>query len=216
VWIPNGVDLSLFSNCKTATETSDRVFSLMYFGAHGQANGLDNILYAMQKINDLGLSKKLTFRMIGNGPLKPSLIELAQKTLKLPNVSFEASVPKNQIPGLASEADAFIFNLIDIPVFKFGISSNKLFDFMAADRPTICCCESSNNPIAEADAGITVPPGNPDQLAQAILYLMQLPHNERIQMGRRGRLYIEKNHNFELLAKRLATTLDESVKEYFK
>lgn len=63
------------------------------------------------------------------------------------------SRPKNKIPDTAAAADGFIFNLADIPVFKYGIRSNKLFDFMAAGRPVLFCCNSINNPVADAGAG---------------------------------------------------------------
>lgn len=213
VWIPNGVDLSLFPINKAALKATKEPFSLMYFGAHGQANGLDNVLYAMAILKNNGISKSITLRIIGDGPLKPELIGLAKK-LNLSNVYFEPPVPKKKIPSLASEADAFVFNLINAPVFKFGISSNKLFDFMAGNRPIIFSCDAANNPVAEAEAGLTVPSGNPEELAQAILQLTRMSSEERIQMGAKGRHYVEKNHDFDLLAKHLATVLEESVEEY--
>jgi glycosyltransferase involved in cell wall biosynthesis len=205
VWIPNGVDLSLFPQPFTATTSSE--FILMYFGAHGQANGLDNVLLAMQALQQMPETDHIRLRLIGDGPLKRQLMQQAE-ALGLKNVNFEAPVPKNQIPALAAQAHAFVFNLIDAPVFKFGISSNKLFDFLAAARPILFSCDAANNPVAEAQAGITVMPRQPQALAEAILKVSRLSTDERNRMGRAGRQYVENNHSFELLAQRLANTLN--------
>lgn len=209
VWIPNGVDLSLFPEPSPA-KPSDK-FTLMYFGAHGGANGLDNVLRAMRELQHMPDAGHICLRLIGDGPLKPKLVQMAHEW-GLKNVTFEAPVPKSQIPKLALQADTFVFNLIDAPVFRYGISSNKLFDFMAAGRPIIFSCDASNNPIADAQAGLTVPPGQPQTLAKAIIRVAALPAEDRYLMGNAGREYVEKNHRFDLLAKRLADTLDAVVR----
>lgn len=204
VWVPNGVDLDRFPSPKPPAPGTS--FSLMYFGAHGGANGLDNVLSAMRLLRD----HPVRLRLIGDGPAKPSLMKLASD---LPSVQFEPPVPKNAIPAIAAEADAFVFNLIDAPVFKYGISSNKLFDFMAAGRPIVFACDASNNPVADAGAGVTVRPGNPDELRDAILRLSKASADDRIEMGNRARAYVEKNHDFRSLAGKLASILPRSQNE---
>lgn len=205
VWIPNGVELEGYPEPSQPPEK--RVFTLMYFGAHGQANGLACLLHAMAEIRRMPSMQHVKLRLIGDGPLKPELQRLAQE-LCLDNVEFSAPVPKREIPALASDADAFVFNLVDAPVFRFGISSNKLFDFLAGARPIVFCCDASNNPVADAGAGVTVPPGDPVALAKAIQSVVEMPAEQRAQMGRAGRSYVEKNHSFNTLAAQLAATLD--------
>lgn len=209
IWIPNGVDLESFPVRPPMAPSSDR-FTLMYFGAHGAANGLDNLLAAMQLVAQVPAGIRICLRLIGDGPLKPFLMAMASER-GLTNVSFEDPVPKSRIPALAARADAFVFNLIDAPVFRYGISSNKLFDFLAAGRPVIFCCASSNNPVGEAGAGITVPPEDPPALAAAIVELASVPEAELIRMGQAGRLYLDANHGMEKLAGRLAFALDASL-----
>jgi glycosyltransferase involved in cell wall biosynthesis len=208
VWIPNGVDLSLFPNPAAPAPSED--FTLMYFGAHGQANGLDNVLNAMNELQRQGGNEHIKLRLIGDGPLKPQLQQQAA-ALALRNVSFEPPVPKSQIPVLAAQADAFVFNLIDAPVLRYGISSNKLFDFLAAARPIIFSCDASNNPVQDAKAGITVKPGDPKALAEAVKQMASLSALDREQMGRFGRLYVEQNHSFDQLAQKLAQTLNTAL-----
>jgi glycosyltransferase involved in cell wall biosynthesis len=210
VWVPNGIELDIFPppTPKAASDT----FTLMYFGAHGTANGLDNVIKAMDEVRKKEPEKAISLRIIGDGPLKADLIKFAGE-LNLTNVSFEAPVPKKQIAQLASKADAFVFNLIDAPVFKYGISSNKLFDFMACGRPVIFSCDAGNNPVEAAAGGVTVPAGNPPALAQAIIDLADLPEDERQRMGAANRKHIEENYEFNLLGAKFAGALNRAVEK---
>ena len=210
-WIPNGVELEGSSEPEPADDKDS--FTFMYFGAHGTANGLDTVLRAMQLIEQDPALSRIRLRLIGDGPQKKSLQALGE-SLRLSRVSFEEPVPKSDIPALASEADAFVFNLVDAPVFKYGISSNKLFDFLAAARPIVFCCRSANNPVSEAGAGLTVPPGKPDELAQAMARLADSPLTERRTMGRDGRAYVIQRHDFRALAKQFALVLDDAYDDF--
>lgn len=210
LWIPNGVDLSMFGRQEWMARRGGEPFTLMYFGAHGEANGLENVLRAMALLQQRNLPVRL--RLIGDGPRKPALVSLATD-LALSNTEFSPPVPKSRIPGLAAEADAFVFNLVDAPVFRYGISSNKLFDFLAAGRPIVFCCDAANNPVAEARAGVTVRPGNPTALADAIASLIAVPESERKAMGERGRTHVEENYGFDALAGRFAAALNDCLSE---
>ncbi|MEJ0009718.1 MAG: glycosyltransferase family 4 protein [Alphaproteobacteria bacterium] len=209
VWIPNGVDTSLFADVAPPPERAE--FTFMYFGAHGNANGLDTLLRAMQSVEARDPSVHL--RLIGDGPRKPGLEALARE-LGLARVSFEPPVAKQDIPRLAAEADAFVFILVAAPVFrKYGISANKLFDFMAAARPLVFACDAGNDPVAEVRAGVSVAAQDAPALAEAMLALAVLPLAERQAMGARGRDYVLARHDFAMLAKKLADTLAVSMAE---
>lgn len=204
-WIPNGVDLDGFP--WRSKEENTGVFTFMYFGAHGDANGLENLLDAMSYLQSANGLDGIRLRLIGDGPNKAALMQKAQD-LSLTQISFEDPVPKSEIPSLAAQADAFIFNLIDAPVFQFGISSNKLFDFMAAGRPIIFCCDAGNNPVDDAKGGITVPPGVPVKLAEAMKKLVFLPREELQMLGDNARNYVKRVNDYKSLAGKLAVVLN--------
>jgi glycosyltransferase involved in cell wall biosynthesis len=211
VWIPNGVDLSGYPDPRPRQRNEDDPFVLMYFGAHGQANGLDNLLYAMKLVSDSVSPGMIKLRMVGDGPLKPDLIRLAEE-LALSNISFEPPVPKKMIPSLASAADAFVIPVPDIPrLYRYGISPNKLFDYLAAARPIVIALNAAYNPVEESGGGITVPPDNPEALAQAILEVSRMSEDDRYRMGCAGRCYVAENHCYNHLVRRLAATLDACV-----
>lgn len=209
LYLPNGVDLSDFS----AERAPDRVpFTLMYFGAHGAPNGLNTMLDAAVELERKPASRPVVWRFVGEGTHKARLVKRA-KELRLRSVSFEGRVPKSRIPSLASEADAFVVNLRDLPVYRYGISLNKIFDYLAARRPVIFASAARNDPIAEAGAGITVPPEDPSVMAGAVRHLVGLSREERDEMGARGRRYIEERHGYERLGESLERALKRVVEK---
>ncbi|GJG94629.1 glycosyltransferase family 4 protein [Cupriavidus pauculus] len=212
-WIPNGVDLSLFPPPTPARAVAPtEPFTLMYFGAHGQANGLENVLHAMKLVQDRPEGQHIILRMVGDGGLKPALMAQAQQ-LGLSNVIFEPPVPKTHIPTVAMEADAFVIAVRDLPqLYRYGISMNKLFDYLAAGRPIVMASSAANNPVADAAAGLTVAAEQPEALADAIIRIASTPLEARQRMGRAGREYVERHHSFQLLAQHLAGVLDEACR----
>ena len=207
VWIPNGVDLSRFTCIKA--DKLDKQFKVMYLGAHGQANALDVLLEAARAVQDKGYDD-IRFILIGDGPEKPKLIELAQ-ALSLKNVEFRIPVRKAQVPQALSEADVTVSILNDLSLYRYGISLNKLFDYAAAGKPLILAGSPANNIVEEAQCGITVPPRDPQALAEAIIKLYRMPPPEREAMGQRGREYVERYHSISVLADKLESCLKEVI-----
>lgn len=204
IYLPNGIDLTLFP--EPAAKQKDEHFTFMYFGAHGNGNALDTLLYAMQKIEKAYPNTTIRLRLIGDGPLKPTLVALSS-SLGLKHVTFEAPIAKRDIPALAAQADALIFHVVDMPVLKYGISANKLFDYLAARRPVIFACNAPNNPVADAQAGLTIAACDADAMANAMQEMAMITHTELGAMGDRGRAYVSKMHSTKALGQTLFDTI---------
>jgi glycosyltransferase involved in cell wall biosynthesis len=195
VWIPNGADLRRYRDIERYQGGNGHQFTIMYLGAHGRMNALDVILDAASLLKQ---NANIRFVFVGDGPARNELIERA-KSKSIENVEFRGSVPKNELLQIMSEADAFVYNLEDLP-FKYGVSSNKLFDYLASGRPIVFAGNTANNPVTEAGAGFAVPPRNPQRLADAILQLAALSPAERIAMGNSGQAYMREKHDIRRLA----------------
>jgi len=205
-WVPNGVDLSKFNiNGEDDLNKNNNEFVVMYVGALGTANNLDVAIDSANILKNKYSNIKFVF--VGDGLEKSKLVQKA-KLLKLDNVEFRNPVEKKEIPRLLRKADALFFNLPNLPVFKYGISSNKLFDYLASGKPIIFSCSSINNPVDEADAGITISPDNPQVLAEAVIKLHNIPAYKRQEMGKRGKDYVKKYHDIPMLV--------DSMEEVFK
>jgi glycosyltransferase involved in cell wall biosynthesis len=210
VWVPNGIDVSL--SLKEEHKTHTGLFTIMYAGNHGFGNGLENIVKCAEILNNAGHSR-IIFRLIGDGPQKEYLRRIAAEK-NLSNIRFEEPVPKKDIPTVLKQADAFIMLMKDSPVFKWGVSPNKLFDYLYAARPIIFAVNAYNNPVKEGKAGITVPPEDPQKLAEAVIRLYNMSYDERMQMGLNGQKYVLENHDFTALGAKLEKALLESIAIY--
>lgn len=209
VWIPNGIELGSAPENPPRPEPTD-VFKLMYFGAHGQANALGTVIDAMDRLQSMKLPLPVSLHLIGDGPQKQEL-QARATALGLTNVVFHPPVPKSEIAALAATADAFVLSVCDLPnLYRYGISMNKLFDYMAAGRPVLMASAAVNDPVADAGAGLTVPPEKPELLAEAMAQMVRLPHEDRVRMGKAGRAHVVEHYGFDRLSQRLAQTLDEA------
>jgi glycosyltransferase involved in cell wall biosynthesis len=206
IWVPNGVDISRFKDAPPESVNHEG-FQMIYLGAHGRANAIDVLIQAAKIVLDRGLHE-IRFVLIGDGPEKPRLTELA-KELGLANVEFRNPIPKTEVPNALCEADSFLFNLEDVSVFIYGISPNKLFDYMAAGKPVITSVEAPDNLVEKARCGLMVPPRDPEALAEAIIKIYEMPPEEREAMGRRGREYVAEHHSISRLAGLMEHTLRE-------
>lgn len=205
VWIPNGVDMARYTNLRHYDGSIGERFTVMYLGGLLYANKIDSILEAAKILQDR-CSDNVKFVFVGDGSDKPRLIQLANM-LGLQNIEFRGLVPKTKIAEVMNEADSFIFSLQDLPLYKYGISLNKMCDYLASGRPIIFAGESAYNPIRDAKAGISVPPGQPLAIANAINQLMSLTPEKRIRMGQNGLDHLKKYHDIRLLAMRLESAL---------
>jgi len=124
IWISNGVDLDNINYMKK--QETDK-FTISYTGAIGVANNLALLVDVAERLKD---KKDIFFRIVGDGVQKEKLKELV-KLKKLKNISIEDPVAKNEVSKILQSSDVLYFNLKDSPVFNYGISSNKLFDYMA-------------------------------------------------------------------------------------
>jgi len=209
-YLPNGIDTELYPPLKPPANSDS--FTALFFGAHGPANGLDTILHAAKKLQDNKNSIHIRIQFIGDGNSKPSLLKLRDE-LQLNNVEFFERMNKKELFIKAQQADAFIFHLKNMPVLqRYGVSANKLFDYLMCGRPVLFACNSYNDPVKEAGAGISIPPNNPDAMADALLHLSKTNHEERQAMGERGRKWVIKNHDLGKLAQRLEKVLVDITK----
>lgn len=208
-WIPNGVDMEQVPLPQPPAHK--RRLVALYAGAHGIANNLDLILDAAYLLKVKGWDSAIEFKLIGDGPEKSRLIERA-RSLGLANVRFEDPIPKNHVFKVLSDGDILLLALKDSPLFRFGVSPNKLFDYMAVARPIVFAGNSPGNPVEQAQAGYVVSPSRPEELAQAIYHLTQLSLEERWAMGLRGRSFLEKHHSVKRLVDRLEEVFESVLK----
>ncbi len=205
VYIPNGIDVAEWNEQKMPlpeehqqvleSARRDQKLLIGYTGAHGLANALDTVIDAAKLLGN----EPVRFLLVGHGPEKARLVDRCSSE-GIQNVLFLPAVSKPAVPGLLSAMDVLYIGLKSEPLFRFGVSPNKLIDYMMAGRPILYAIESGNNPVMDASCGFSTPPENPAALAASIRQILALSSTSRHQMGARGREYCLQHHDYRILA----------------
>ena len=128
--------------------------------------------------------------LLGDGKEKANLVAQSE-AMGLENLLFLPPLPKAEMRAALAMADVCLAILKPIEMYK-TVYPNKVFDYMAAGRATILAIGGVIREVVEAgDAGVFVPPGDPEALASAIRQLAAEPERVK-QMGLNGRSLPEK------------------------
>jgi len=202
LWITNGTDLELFKVLPDVGENEEKdTFDIYYAGAHGLANGLDQIFDQLTVIMARHPQVRLT--LVGDGPLKQHLIERAGKE-NLP-VRFLDAVPKKELPAILNKADALLVYLEPCSLYRYGISLNKLADYHAMGKPILFVGDCAENPVIQSGAGMVAK--TIEEFPSIVEKMIRMNPEEKKLMGEKGRSYAEENYNWEKLAKITSDTL---------
>ena len=109
-------------------------------------------------------------------------------------------IPKAAVGSLLGLADIGYLSLRAEPLFRFGISPNKLFDYMQAGLPVIAAVRAGNDPVSAAGCGRQVDPEDTGAIAAALRWIADLDPAERRQIGERGRQHVLAAHTYGQLA----------------
>ena len=192
-YIPYGTDVDMFnpgvdgSSIRTELGVDDK-FVVLYAGALGQANDIDTILRAAERLKD---EDKIRFMLFGDGKERKRLGAEAER-MQLSNVIFAGVRAKKEMPRVVASADVCLAILQDIPMFRTTYP-NKVFDYMAAGRATVLVIDGVSRQLIETSGGgVYVQPGDDAKLAEKIIELSKYP--KRVQgMGRSAREYLVKH-----------------------
>ncbi|MDP8244487.1 MAG: glycosyltransferase family 4 protein [Candidatus Hinthialibacter antarcticus] len=206
--IPNGVDVERFSSSQATNQIRDEYnlqnkFLITYAGALGLANNIDLLLHAA---NHLKKHTDIHFLIVGDGKERPHL-ELLKEQLHLSNVTFAGTRPKSEIPEILLSSDVCTAVLQDIPMFRMTYP-NKVFDYMAASKPTLLAIDGViRQVIEECDGGCYVSPSDANAYADAVLNYYQ-NRNLASEQGIRARDYVFKHFNRHTHAEQFVEVLE--------
>jgi glycosyltransferase involved in cell wall biosynthesis len=206
-YIPNGIVLKEWET-KNPTHPHDEFFRKLkndqktivgYIGGHAISNALETLIDAAKLAQ--GTNPNLMFVLVGGGTEKRQLISKA-KELELDNISFLDPVPKNSVPALLDEMDILYLGWHNNPLYRFGISPNKLMDYMMAGKPIVHSVNAGNDFVADSGCGISVEPDSPALIVNALAKIAEMSKEDQARIGSKGRDFVLKNHNYKVLAQK--------------
>lgn len=179
-YINNGIDLEAFEyNCAhfqiedEDLNNKDNI-NIVYTGSIRRVNNLDLLLDAAKQVKD----ERVRFLIWGDGDqaerLKKRVVEE-----EIGNVVFKGKVEKKYVPYIVREATlCFAHNEATEMDYLYGISYNKIFDYLAAKKPVICDFPSKYNPVIQEKAGIEINCQSPETISEAISELANMDRKE--------------------------------------
>lgn len=206
--INNGVDLKTFRENQNKYQIQNEdldnpdIFKVIYTGSIRKVNNLGLLLDAAKKVEN----PKIRFLIWGAGD---ELDALRQRVVeeKIDNVKFQGVVEKKYVPYIVSKADLNIAHNSPAPLFRFGISFNKLFDYLAAGKPILSDFPCPYNPAVVMKAGIQVDEPNAENIAKAIESFAIISAEQYKEFENNARTAAEE-YDFENLTRKLLAVIE--------
>ncbi len=201
--IPNGADLDIMTPGPKDNAVRKQLglkgkFVVSYFGAHGRANRVGQLLDVAEKLK--GSHDDVRIMLVGDGMEKADVVADAKRR-GLDNVIFVDSVPKERVCDYINASDVCTAVLMKNDTFK-TVYPNKVFDYMSCKRPIIIGIDGVARKLVEdAGAGLFAEPENPDAFVEALEKLKSDP-NLRTQMGESGYEHAAENYSRESMSKK--------------
>lgn len=177
-----------------------------YAGTHSISNSLYTLLDVSKRLQD----SNIEFILLGTGQIKDLLINYA-KEKDIKNVHFFPPISKKLIPSFLCRMDVLYIGFQKQPLYRFGISPNKIFDYMMAGKPIVQAIEAGNNLVKEAKCGLYVKPEDVQEIACAILTIKNMSDEERKILGENGHDYVMRNHSYSVLTEKYLKLMENLI-----
>lgn len=207
-YLNNGVDLEAFNYnrenfCVEDPDLDDPdIFKVVYTGSVRKINNLSLLLDAAKEVTD----QRVKFLIWGDGDEREALEQRVLRE-RISNVVFKGRVDKTYVPYIVSCADLNFAHNTPSPLFRFGISFNKIFDYLAAGKPILSDFPCPYNPAVQCGAGWSVDEPTPENVARTIERLVALESKEYEAMCRCA-VAGAKEYDFKNLTKKLIDVIE--------
>jgi glycosyltransferase involved in cell wall biosynthesis len=197
-WIPNGIDETLLTKEELPSSITNKVpknkFIIGYTGTMGMANALEYLIDASIILKE---DREIHFVFVGDGYLKAVLKEQVKENT---NVTFISKINKNQVQHMLTFFDVCFVGRNKTPLFDYGVSSNKFFDYMLAKKPIISSSNKIKDPVELSGCGIVVEAESAHAIVTGIKELYSLTEEKRVEIATKGFIYVKQYHNFKYLS----------------
>lgn len=213
--INNGVDLGAFERDRVASreiaedfETNEKL-QIIYAGSIRRAN---NVGYLVDVANYMRSDDDIEFIVLGDGDELDELQERAAR-LRLDNLEFKGAVKKCEVPAYLEKASILLllYSKSQVNLARYGMSQNKLFDYLASGKPVLSNLPSSYSIINRYNCGVERAFAGPEDFADQIRRML----SDRVSMKQWGEnarstaeLYSYISHT-----DRLIDVIEETTKE---
>lgn len=203
-YINNGVDLNDFNSNKVNFKlddlilSDDSLFKITYLGSLRLANGVELILDAAKFLEN---KPKIKFLIYGDGPERDKL----EKRIESENIKnvilMQKWVELKYVPYILTKSSLNLLNYAKNPIFKFGGSQSKSFQYMASGRPICSNVKMAYCPINKFNLGVAKEFKNAKEYSEAILGIYNLSESKYKELCNNA-LEASKNYDYGYLTEK--------------
>lgn len=150
---------------------------------------------------------QLKYTIVGDGPLMGFLQKLIEKLYATDYITLVGKLPHHKVADMLKKAHIFVLPSITPESGNQEGIPNGLMEAMAMGLPVVST-EHAGIPelVQDGESGFLVPERDSMGLIEKIGYLIERP-SLCIQMGKKGRMYVEQEHNTKVENERLEQLL---------
>lgn len=209
-FIPHSIDLEEFDRnvdraiIKPIKKLLDQYFCITYTGSLSKSEGLENLLYIADNLKCI---PEIKFLIIGSGSEQEALTRLKEE-LELDNVFMFDRLPREDVPPILQRSSVLFAGLMERKAFAYGISKNKFYDYMAAEKPVIFMSNVEDSAIEKAECGYVI---KNHSVNDAVKKIKQIYYNKNMYnlFANNAREYVEKHHTIKRVT-------DQFIKALYK
>jgi glycosyltransferase involved in cell wall biosynthesis len=209
--IPNWVDTQAITpqprdNPLAAQNGLVGKFVVMHSGNVGHAQDLDSLVRAATFLRDLD---DLRIVIAGFGARHGEMIALAHRLEVWETVRFLPYQPRSRLPFSLASGDVHVVGLAS--GLAGYVVPSRLYGVLSAARPVVVAADEESETariVREVGCGLVIPPGRPELLARTIRELREGAH-DLVEMGRRGREYVEREADRSVAMERYRAVVAE-------
>lgn len=200
-WMPNGIDVTQYEKnllCddnipKDLEEFLSHHWCCVYTGSFVASECIPLMLKAFEKLKN----EDIYFAIIGDGHDADEL-KAMKESLGLDKVKFFPFVQQSLIAKILSKAKCCIGAIHSLPLYRFGLSLNKLNDYLYSGKPVIFACDYHN---VINDAGqFSIPSDSATEMVSAIMKIRNLSSDELEKVSIRSRQLIKETYDYDVVS----------------
>ena len=190
---------------------SDRACRFLYAGVLERRKGLELALRAFAKALKTEATPDMRFDILGKGPDKQRLQDLARALGISDQVNFMGAVPQEDVSRFLANADVFVFTSVR------DASGGVNLEAMAAGLPILCIAHQGVGDITDDSCAFRVQPASIDQtvaaLSEGMNFFTNHP-NESLKMGKAARKRAMEKFSWSAKIEAMSATYESVVKQH--
>ena len=207
-WISNGIEVKPYTGIESVIEGFNEHlkgthFNVGYAGKLGVSNAMEDFIEAVKILKN---HPNIRFYVAGNGDL---LNVFKDKVKNCDNIIFLGKIPREQVQFFLSKMDLAYIGWQNIPIYRYGISANKIFDYMLSGKPILMSGKIPGNEIEKSNCGWVIEAGGSHKIAECIEKISTLPKKELLVKGKNGQRKVIKKYTYEILAAKYVDIFNE-------